>query len=240
MSTPRRLGPLLAACALALAGCGATGGDTPDATPPAVASPEPTATTAAPTPTPTGEALADGTCAQLHAAVQGAKALAPEREPVLAALEAVTADVPAELADELGTVEEEVRAHLDEVVATEGFVDPVELDVPADLAAACAATGTDLADVPYPTATVAEICVELHRISQYQDLEGLDLVIDFSLRRARTYTPAEIEPGVRAFSDRMETVWDEERPPESAEDEAARLALGERCEQEGFILLQPS
>src|SRR5690606_3667224 len=111
----------------------------PDATPPAVASPEPTATTAAPTPTPTGEALADGTCAQLHAAVQGAKALAPEREPVLAALEAVTADVPAELADELGTVEEEVRAHLDEVVATEGFVDPVELDVPADLAAACAA-----------------------------------------------------------------------------------------------------
>ncbi|WP_454086211.1 hypothetical protein [Georgenia sp. Marseille-Q6866] len=241
----RRLGALLAVAALAVAGCADTADDAPadtaqtpraaPGTPTSTPTPEPS-----PTPTPTRAVLSASSCTQLNAAVQGAKALNPDPEVVLPALDGAREGVPEELIPNVDMVAESVRAHLDDVAAMEGLVDPLELEVPSELVAACAGADIDLADVPYPVATVPEICVELHRISQYQDLQGLELIIDVSLRRARTYTPAEIEPGVRAFSDRVETVWDGERPPESADDEAARLALGDRCEQEGWILLQPA
>lgn len=243
MRTRRRLGPLLAVAALALAGCAGAADDAPAETAPAPrAEPgTPTSTpTPEPSPTPARAVLSAASCTQLDAAVRGAKALNPDPGSVLPALDGAREGVPEELVPEVDMVAESIRAHLDEVVTMDGFVDPLELEVPPELVRACAGADIDLAEVPYPVATVPEICVELHRISQYQDLQGLEQIIDFSLRRARTYTPEEIEPGVRAFSDRMENVWDEERPPESAEDEAARLALGERCEQEGWILLQPA
>lgn len=246
MSTPGRLGALLAAAALALAGCSGSAEEAPaptDTTQPtpsrsATTTPEPATPT--PEPTPSAVGMSDAACAQLYSAIESAMALNPDRDAVIPTLDAAAEAVPPELRTDFEVVDRDIRAHLDEVDATEGFVDPVELEIPASLVAGCAAAEVDLGDVPYPVASVPEICVELHRISQYQDLEGLEIVVDYSLRRARTYTPAEIEPGVRAFSDRMETVWDEERPTESAEDEAARLELGERCDEEGWLLLQPS